>query len=293
MVGLLALPTNDKREAPVSMKTKIKYLIPLVLFLSQFAWPQVETGSVIFADFEQDEITIAADSRKNIPENGSHDDSECKISAFGKKFVFSLAGTIERSGHWNARSVARKTWESESKVASKTPLLDRVVAGWIKAMWKFYGEPDTISNIKKHMTGDPVVATAIFAALDKSDTLRMKAVNIDFDPRLFDTENKVKLIDDVSEIPANSHVSMGHDEIAEEFYAGASPRAKDYMTRYVSQIAGLPLHQRRAELFSKLIELSVSLHPNKDQLALPVDVLQIRKGTGVYWARVKPNCPEK
>ena len=56
------------------------------------ATAQVKTGTVLYVDLSKDEFIVAADSRW-IFLGGNHDDTECKIQAFGNQFVFSMAGT--------------------------------------------------------------------------------------------------------------------------------------------------------------------------------------------------------
>src|ERR1039457_2453588 len=50
----------------------------LLLLPVSIAWPQIKTGTVIYADLAKDEFTVAADSRM-IFSAGGHDDTECKI----------------------------------------------------------------------------------------------------------------------------------------------------------------------------------------------------------------------
>jgi len=271
----------------------MKLLILLMLSLTQLAWAQVETGSVVFVDFAQDEITVAADSRSFVPAISAHVDTECKISAFGNKFVFSLAGYASAQGRWTAASEARKVWESQSKIVSNVPILDRVVEGWITVMKNIYSDPVLIADARKRMEieDDPIVASAVFAAMDKSGNLRSKLVEIYFDIGLFDLLKQIRIVPKVIDVTVGQS-SLGHSEIIDEFRNGTTERARDYMNWYTARIASLPLHQRRAEFTSKMAELTVLLHPDKDALAFPIDVLQLRQRTGVHWVWKKPNCPE-
>lgn len=271
---------------------KMKLLPFLVLLISQFAWAQFKSGTVVYVDFAQDELTVAADSRMNIA-SGGHDDSECKISAFGSKFLFSMAGAA-RIGQWNAHSAAREVWKRESKSKSDdATLLPRTVNGWIEVAKPIYATPDLIAEIRKHMSSgdDPVVATAFFAAVDKSGRLKASAVNINFDLPLFDSTGEVKLISNANGIPADSSFSMGHDDVVIEFRHDTTQRAKEYMNWFRRRIAALPPHRQRAELASKYIELSILLHPKNNELAFPIDVLQLR-ADGLHWVSRKGNCPE-
>lgn len=272
----------------------MKFLAPLVICLSlnQFALSQIQTGTVVFADFTKNEITIAADSRGTSSRTGAHKDTDCKISAFGNKFVFAMAGASTLNGHWEAKSIAREVWEAQSKISSTTPLLDRVVDGWNRAMKELYSDADFIASIRPPVTGVPVIATAMFGATDDAGTLRLKTVDITFDPFLFDTQRKVQIVQNVKEVPAGQIRVMGHKEIPLEFWRGTSQRARDYDGRFNLRISNLPIDQQRAKRASKMIELSILLDPKKEELGFPIDVLQLRKGSGVRWVRRKANCPE-
>jgi hypothetical protein len=268
----------------------MKLLPFLLLLFTQFAWSQFKTGTVVYVDFAQDELTLAADSRMNIG-SGGHNDSECKISAFGSKFAFSMAGAA-RIGQWNAHSAAREVWKRESKSKSDATLLSRLINGWIEVAKPIYATRDLIADVRKHMSSgdDPVVATAFFAAVDNSGKLKASAVNIDFDLPLFDSTGEIKLISNAHEIPAASSISMGHDDVVIEFRHDTTQRAKEYMNWFRRRIAALPPHRQRAELASKYIELSILLHPKSNELAFPIDVLQLR-ADGVHWVWRKSNCP--
>ena len=67
-------------------------VITFFVFSIGVAWPQIEGGTVVFVYFSKDEVTVAADSRTIRIPDGAQFDTECKISAFGNQFVFSLAG---------------------------------------------------------------------------------------------------------------------------------------------------------------------------------------------------------
>ena len=270
---------------------KMSLLLFFVLLINQFARAQFKSGTVVYVDFAQDELTVAADSRMNIA-SGGHDDNECKISALGSKFVFSMAGAA-RIGQWNAHSAAREAWKRESKNKSDATLLSRIVNGWIEVAKPIYATRDLITDIRKRMNNgdDPVVATAFFAAVDNSGRLKASAVNINFDLPLFDSTGEIKLISNANEIPAASSISMGHDDVVIEFRHDTTQRAKEYMSWFRRRIAALPPHRQRAELASKYIELSILLHPKSNELAFPVDVLQLR-ADGVHWVWRKGNCPE-
>jgi hypothetical protein len=267
-----------------------RFIVALLLLPVYVAWPQIEAGSVVYVDFAKDEVTIAADSRMNLS-SGGHDDTECKISAFGDQFVFAMAGVV-RGEKWNAHAVARQLWEAESKLeADPVKLVPAVADKWATRMEEIYRQqPNTISTIRK--LGTEALANGIFAATNNGGNLVVHVTNIDFDLRLFDSKNLVRLWHDGRNIPPGTSASGGLDEILGEFLAQSSTRAKDYWKGFIPQISNMTKSQQRASISSKLIELSIRLHPQNDQLGFPVDVLQLRPKTGVSWVSIKPNCPQ-
>jgi len=76
-----------------ALSTGMKW-IACVFLLSPIsgATAQVKTRTVLYVDLSKDEFKVAGD-RRSIFLGGNHDDTECKILAFGNQFVFSMAGT--------------------------------------------------------------------------------------------------------------------------------------------------------------------------------------------------------
>jgi len=281
----------------------MKQIILLFLLYGKMAWPQVESGTVIFVHFSQNDVTMSADSRTNLS-TGEHNDNECKLSAFGDKFVFSMAGVVKQTakenaqGSWGGHAIARRIWESESKIETDAEkLVSAVSAKWVTEMEKIYKDPKFMRGHVREAPGVEVLANAFFAATDKIG-ISAKAVNIGFDLPLFNrTGWSVRFVNDIPEsIPQNSWRAGGHGEIITEFMAPppisqrAVPFAKEFRT--VNPILGPRSREQTASMAMKLIELSVELHPQRDELGLPVDVLQLQRGTGVLWIARKVNCPE-
>jgi hypothetical protein len=113
----------------------MKYFARIFLLIF-FLFPicsEIDSGSVFYLDFSQDEITISADSR-GTSSLGYHYDTDCKISAFGDKFAFVFAGPV-RGTDWDAHKIARQIWETDSKVTSDAAtLVQMVYKDWAKRM---------------------------------------------------------------------------------------------------------------------------------------------------------------
>lgn len=263
------------------MEAKTRLCAFVFIFFCRAAWPQVETGTVIWVDFEKDEITIAADSRSTHAQDGSHDDTECKLSAFGDKFIFGLAGMARKRGPdgWDSHLIARQIWKAEApKETDATKLVRSVSDGWASAMDSIYGNPEIIRAKRRDQPDNAVLANSLFAATDATGKLATYGVDISFDIPLFDSTGAVKLIhspnDAIQKVGFGS--GLGLDEIILEFTSRSTPRAAEFMRWWLPQISRLKPSDWRAAFTSKLIELSILLHPRHDELGFPVDVVQLQ-----------------
>lgn len=263
-----------------------------ILWAFQMASPQVETGTILFINFTPDDLTVAADSRRTFGDTGKYDDTDCKISAFGNKFVFAMAGGVFTDAGRNPRSIARQIWTTESRTEeSATKLVPAVAEKWTTRMEQVYAESGEVGNVRKH-TGGEVLANAFFAATDGEGRMALVAVNIDFDGRLFDTYGQVRVTHDIQNFAIDSWASAGLDEVADEYRLETSDRARKYMARFRTEISALTPREQRAKLATKFVELSIRLHPRKAELGLPVDVLQLKPVVGITWVSLKTNCPQ-
>src|SRR6266849_10059738 len=86
----------------------MNWLVFVTMLLTiQLARPQVKNGTILFINFTPDDLSVAADSRMTLGETGKYDDTECKISAFGNKFVFTMAGGVFADAERNPHLIAR------------------------------------------------------------------------------------------------------------------------------------------------------------------------------------------
>lgn len=263
-------------------------LLP-ILGSALFGSAQVQSGTVLYADLSQNQLVIAADSRTTST-GGDHIDTECKIHAFGNRFVFAMAGVVKSLNQWDAQDVAREAWKRESQLTSDPEtLLSWVPDDWITEMEKLYGDGEWIPASQKLLGGNPVLANAIFATVDKLGQVKVRVVDIwytvDFTRRIFMQHRSYFA-------PDGATLFGGHAEVITEFLTGASPRAVDYMKWFKARISTEDYNTQRAESASKFIELSILLNPHNETLAFPIDVVRLTGAEGVRWVWRKNNCPE-
>jgi hypothetical protein len=263
-------------------------LLP-ILGSAVLGWAQVQSGTVLYADFSQNQLVIAADSRTT-GSGGDHIDTECKIHAFGPRFVFAMAGVVKSLNQWDAQSVAREAWKRESQVTSDPEtLISRVPDDWIAEMEKLYADRDAISQSQRLIAGNPVLANAIFATVDKLGKVKVRMVDISF---AIDFTGKILMNHDSHFAPDGATLYGGHAEVITEFLRGTSPRAADFMKWFRARISTEDSNMQRADLASKFVELSILLNPHNETLAFPIDVVRLTGTEGVRWVWRKENCPE-
>jgi hypothetical protein len=274
----------------------MRYLLLLALItLVEPARSQIGSGTAIFVNRSlDDEVTVAADSRMNL-QGGTHEDGECKISEFGNRFLFSMSGVVQREGAvaWNAHSIAFEAWKDKSeKVRDAKTLTYEVAEAWKSKMRELYEDPTVIQDARHRMKvgDDPVLANALFIATDSTGQISVHAMNVWFDLALFDRAKRALVLYDTEDLQKNQHVFAGLSEIMEEFRDQKSNRAKEFMHWYASRISTLSESDQMAETASKLIELSILLHPRNRELGFPVDVVQFRPKVGTVNRWIKPQC---
>jgi len=269
----------------------MKRLIVLLLLTGKMAWPQSETGSVIFFYMSDGEITMSADS-KTISVQSREVKSDCKISAFGDKFAFQIAGFIKDDipNGWDVRLIARKIWQSESvHEPDAFKLVQAVSDKWMDRTRRIYSDPEYIRYRRHTHPNSPVIANVVFAATDKSGQLIARAVDVYFDMAAFDSAGRVDLGYRPRYQPPG-WIAAGSSEIINEFMLGVSPRAKKFMNDWRANNAKLTPSSRNAELARKMIEFSIRLHPHPEEIGPPVDVLQIMPKTGIHWVQGEAGC---
>jgi hypothetical protein len=269
--------------------------ISLLILVARYpAYGQLKAGSVMYVDFERDEVTIGADSRMTIGETGRHDDTECKVYAFGRYFVFAMTGLAKNWGSdtWDAHVIARRVWKDASdSIADPVQLVPIVADKWSRTMENVYSRPDVIAVVRQRLSEpDGAISNAILAATNADGKLIVQSVNIGFDLPLMHTKGIARVKREINNVVAGTSISGGHDEIIGELLTRSSFRSRELLTSLQQQVSGMSPSERRATIVSKFIEWSILLNPNKDELAFPVDLLQLRSKTGVHWVRIKPNC---
>lgn len=85
--------------------------------------------------------------------------------------------------------------------------------------------------------------------------------------------------------------ALGKGEIVTEFLGLTRERAKLERERLAREIRALPEDEREIRRVIRLVDLTISLHPDRKDVGGPVDALELRAGEQVRWIQRKPECP--
>ena len=192
-----------------------------------------------------------------------------------------IASRNDSTAKWDTQLIARKIWESESRHESDAAKLVRSVSDrWTAETRKLYTDPIIIRYRRDSYPDSSNLANATFAATDEGGKLVLTLIDVSFDKALFDAKGKIHLKYSSHELFPGDWATGGSGEIAREFMAHSSTRATEYMNWWVPKISRLDSSGRGIAVATKLIELSILLHPNQG-LGFPIDGLQIRPRTGI------------
>jgi hypothetical protein len=205
-----------------------------------------------------------------------------------------MAGAAKAGGEggWNGHATARQIWRSESTKTDAAQLVLSVSDKWVTAMEDTYRPPKVIKQLRKHLPDRGTIANGVFAATDNSGNLIVRAMNIWLELPLFDLTGSAHLLHSGDYLSGGHSLGGGLDEVIDEFQAQSSTRAREYIEWFHTQLSSMSPSQRRATFAAKFIELSILLHPRNSEIGFPIDVLQLRRTTGIHWVSRKTNCPD-
>lgn len=279
----------------VGVESKMKCLVLFILLCSEVAWPEVQSGTVIFLDFQKDSITLSADSKSRAVQSGKVV-NDCKIVAFGNQFVVETAGLLKDDvpGGWDIRTIARRIWRLESQhETDASGLVRKVSEKWIERMRVIYNDADYIRHKRKTHPEGNVIANVAFIATDNNGHMAARGVNATFDVRVFDSTGKVKLDFPFIDLTPPYWISAGSNEIIMEYQFKTSSRAVQFSEDWALKNAKLTTDERNAAWAKEMIALSLKLHPHPEEIGPPVEVLQIKPRTGIRWVADENKCANK
>jgi hypothetical protein len=281
--------------AATVLDSQMKNLVLTVIALwSYSAFAQAQHGTVIVVNFTKDKVIIAADSRAmNSDTRRPPDDCRCKISAFGKKIVFTTSGTaVFMKG---STSDPVEGWDN-SEIANRAAResrydLDKTVLSWSSILadhWKsaYLWHSDMVIHAAE--IGNGVITVGLFF---QAETGKYKAVAVTFDRSRLEPI-QMQLGDLSACWPCGQQDGaricvVGRIEAVDSI-CSKSKGARDIIGNM--SLDSLKTTNESALLAIRLVDLAASLTATKD-VGGKIDAIEIEKGA-LHWIARKPNCPE-
>jgi len=262
---------------------------------------QIESGStIIVVTANERELAIAADGRTSGPD--SYSNKGCKISAFGDKVVFTVAGRSgprndPRSPMWDAHAIAKQQFRRLSAKTAPDALPLELAEAWVAEIKKQVDK-------RIRLTGSRIVAgldddnlmTAVFAGVKKDGTIAAAQATVTYLVR--DSKN-VDLIPIAKAMPISTSFPwiLGRRKILDEM-ATDTPTAKAW--RDAIELDVKRSSDQIAERAIADVDLTINNLPktNVDRKSVPFSVVgppisAVRlTSKGIEWIR-KGNCPQK
>jgi hypothetical protein len=218
------------------VKVFAKYLAIVLLWPSHpTADPDLKQGArgtVIYYDFTQDEVVVAADSRGTNMKNGSYFDTQCKISTFNNQSVFAAAGTghvdIRRNNGdilvWDAQDLARRSFAKARATTDGNTLL--AAKYWAGDAYRIFQSAldDAPTDFMKAIPNPSFggIVDAVFAGVD-STKLSVFDITVDALPKVGGGH---AIVVRIRAIPQVSVTTIGQTAVIQEFEAENTDRAR-------------------------------------------------------------------
>lgn len=272
-------------------------LLSVILLALLNAPAQDNVGTIIVLAGSQDKIAVAADSRMTLTflsQGGkSHDDTECKIATLEHKIVFAAAG---RKGHLKVGD-PELTWDSyviAHKAAKNTPPFTVSPVKWIAGVWArevaaMHNRDFKRGAISPEDVGKVEIESAFFVGVEHGTTVayivRIVGVQRPRGGRAY-AYQVIPL-----EMEKARLYAMGRTDVAVEFAAQQTDRAKRWLSEFETRHAGAVWDTDTSALAEWVVKLTMNYSASRQFVGGPIDVVEVRT-SGIRWIRRKHACPE-
>lgn len=284
-------PKRANRGFPKQNKNlKQRLIMLLCLIMSLTTEAQTQSGTIVYTQWSQDEIVIAADSRT--VQGNSYSDTACKIAALGNEIVFGSSGHMVSFGpngtlKWSGPTIANQEF---LRLATKDASLKSLAEAWGRAV-KVELEKDgprAFTDLGK----DRILGIGFFAGFEKNGTLSAAAEIIVAEPSP-DGHYRIVLY---PRVPASGY-TLGYAEVISEMSAHQTPEALQWISqlRRAVETASNPLVEGTVEIVQLTIDhlpktrIDVNAVPFSE-VGPPIAALRLHRGHEVEWIK-RGKCP--
>ena len=273
-------------------------LFPLILGIllalasaSRHAVAQERQGTISVVRYDPTRVIVAADSRHNFGKgvSASPNDLACKVTALGKHVVFVAAGLVgydnkgprDRLHTWRAEDEARHVYANLMKQGGiwEDNRLVELSASWGDVVRSHIADFARFSPLAVRNSAVAGLLTTALIATARGKNAHVALVQI-----AFDANDRVYVI-------TPRRIRLGKGQIVTEFLELRSERAKIEAGRFAREVHGLSEDEREVRRVIRLVDLTIRLHPDRNDVGGPVDALELRGGEPVRWIQRKPECP--
>lgn len=260
---------------------------------------QERHGTIAVVRYEAKRLIVAADSRNNLGKGvgASQNDLACKVAALGKYAVFVASGLI---GYDNAGPMDRmETWRATDEAR-------RVYARLVKELGEWQDEyldefARSLGEVVRSRVADlarfaPLairtaavagLLTTALAATGRGKNIQVIVIQIGIE------DGKVQIITPRRIGPeVCPPCALGRGEIVTEFIGLTTERARIEAERLARETSGLSDDEREVRRIIRLVDLTIRLLPDTNDVGGPIDALELRAGEPLRWVQRKSECTE-
>jgi hypothetical protein len=274
-----------------------KNVFVFIVLMTNYAFSQVRSGTIVVINVTEDQIVVAADSLAINQGTGVPDYSHCKIAALDHQLIFTSVGNTifvnNLSGEviWDNIIVARDSVRDSASAGVID--IDTAIAKWAQAA---KGHWDSISQSQARDIAEKNKSQFTAAALIGKG-LTGKIAVIDYDTNVFSIDRVRERTGNLSNV--DGCLPCGQLKGGKICGMGAHP---DVMTEFCSKrkhgdriSVRTPLKgaSQSTKLAVKIVEMTIDTYgKTAKDVGGKVDAVTITKGGAITWNSRKENCPE-
>jgi hypothetical protein len=254
------------------------------------AGAQVETstsseGTIIIVSRSQNEILVAADSRRTNYKGEIPHDDECKIAALDSKFFCAFAGrrrlilNIARKDgsdrfqmSWNSDIEAREAFYRVSKNRPEDEFVKKVATNWAT----------TTADRFNKLEADPVKKASapniLFVGLERDGNISA------YEGKVFYSQHFSPGVYPIPITPLLNPAIAGHGgDLVAEFLHHETARSKGEFSHWISQIpTNASQQQMTGSMIIQLINWAVA-YDQSGKIGGPAQCIELKRGGTVKW----------
>lgn len=268
----------------------------LLAAMAQRSAAQEKHGTIAVVQYKAKRLIVAADSRNNLG-NGvgaQQNDLACKVAALGKYAVFVAAGLtgydnagpMDRMETWRATDEARGVYARLVKEHGKwrDEYLDEFARYWGEVVQSRVADLSRLAPLTVHTAAVAGLLTTALVATGRGKNIQVIVIQIGI------MDGEVQMITPHRVDP--KLYTLGRGEIVAEFVGLTTERAKTEAERLARETSGVSDNEREVRRIIRLVDLTIKLLPNGNDVGGPIDALELRAGEPLRWIQRKSGCSE-